>query len=660
MNIIHHFNKHNRYFIRTLFLVVLFILNSITCFARVYHIKQNGVPFEDQLFKIMSDIDKLPGSCVITVKIGSGYYNLNKTVKILGGKHKVIFEGKKYGETIISGSIEIKGWSVLSNGIWKAHVPFAVRQDNLPDQLYVNGRRATRARTPNTGMFILEGTNNEGGLLGAVLEENDYKLVGNIQDNDAPLLSIFRRWAVSKYYLSKYNSVKRTLSFKDMAFPSSNQLKRGNGLVIENTFESMDVRGEWCVDKEGTIYYFPKEDETIENSEFRMPIVERLFEIGTNSNDNTGVVFKNIIFEHTSFGIPPEGCNYDQAASPMSAAIEADEVNNIIFDKCEFRNISNYGIWFRQRCSNSSVINSYFHNLGAGAIKIGSLSRKTIDSTTVTKRITIENNIIFHYGELMESAVGIILFHASDCKITHNDIHYGEYTAISLGWMWGYGYSPSKRNEVAYNKISHIGSGMLYDLGGIYTLGESEGTYIHHNIISDVKVKNADGWGLYLDEGTTGIIAENNVIERCTSGFHQHYGSNNIICNNIFSWGEKSQITLSKVKEDYPLTFSHNFILFETGLLMNGDAVMNTKYCIKNNCYWKVSEGLPKIGNLDLITWLQHRDTTSVFKNESLRYSRKNVTRLLERSVCNAVGFHKFNCNNVGAYKNKKRTLIFN
>ena len=115
--------------------------------------------------------------------------------------------------------------------------------------------------------------------------------------------------------------------------------------------------------------------------------------------------------------------------------------------------------------------------------------------------------------------------------------------------------------------------------------------------------------------------------------------------------------TLSKRE---PVPHVLNFILFETGLLMNGDAVMNTKYCIKNNCYWKVSEGLPKIGTLDLITWLQHRDTTSVFKNESLRYSRKNVTHLLERSVCNAVGLHKFNCNNVGAYKNKKRTLIFN
>lgn len=636
---------------RTIVFSLIVFLTGVTCLAKDFRISQNGTPFEDQLSQILKEIGYLPGNETFIVNIESGYYSISKTIDITAGRHKVIFQGSKSKPTIISGSIPVKEWKVQPDGLWSSHVPFVVKRETLPDQLYVNGVRATRSRTPNDGAFLFSNGTSEESFFGLVLDQKDFKSIGTFGEQDAGILSVFWRWTVSKRHLIKSSPENNSLYFEGKKI----RLEKDNGLIIENTKKGIDIPGEWCVDKNGIIYYYPQKNDLIKETEFRIPIVEKLIRINSKTKENAGLCFKNIIFEHTSYSVPLDGTSLGQAASRMSAAIEADNVNHLTFEECEIRNTSNYGIWLRRGCGESSIIGNYFHDLGAGAVKIGTVEQDTVDSSYLTNHITVDNNIIYRYGLLMESAVGIILFNASDCTVTHNDIHYGNYTGVSLGWVWGYDNSPSKNNEVAYNRISHIGTGLLQDLAAIYTLGKSEGTHIHYNVITDIISKNNEGWGIYTDEGTSGVCIEKNVVSRTTSGgFHQHFGSENVVSNNIFAWGETSQVKLSNVKAERPLLFSRNIIIMNTGLLMTGDSVKSNKFTIEHNCYWKESGGYPLIADVDLNTWLKQRDSSSVFIDPCFRNAKNDDFRLKGNLAADAIGFESFNYFQAGVYGKRK------
>ncbi len=142
-------------------------------------------------------------------------------------------------------------------------------------------------------------------------------------------------------------------------------------------------------------------------------------------------------------------------------------------------------------------------------------------------------------------------------------------------------------------------------MGGIYCLGLSPGTRLRYNRIHDVLSYSYGGWGLYTDEGSSGIMMENNVVYRVKDGaFHQHYGKENTVRNNVLALSAtRGQIIRSRQEEHSSFTVEKNIIYSDDVPVLGGNW-SNDNFTLQSNCYWDASgKPLQFPGGLTLAEW---------------------------------------------------------
>jgi parallel beta-helix repeat protein len=290
------------------------------------------------------------------------------------------------------------------------------------------------------------------------------------------------------------------------------------------------------------------------------------------------------------------------------------------------------------------------HDLGAGGIKIGETTLRK-DPSEITNNIVVDNNIITDAGHIFPCAVGIIIFHASDNKLTHNEISNLRYSGVSVGWIWGYAPSPAKRNIIRFNHIHHLGWGELCDMGGVYTLGASEGTVVSNNVIHHIYSFDYGGWGLYTDEGSFGITMENNLVYACkNSGFHQHYGKENIIRNNIFALNVRAQLQATRVEEHRSISFTNNIIYFDEGTLLSSNW-HNFNLLSDYNCYWDTRTTDIKFADKSFAEWQKTgKDLHSVVADPMFVNPAGFDFRFKNLSVARKIRFIPFDYAQAGVY----------
>ena len=238
-------------------------------------------------------------------------------------------------------------------------------------------------------------------------------------------------------------------------------------------------------------------------------------------------------------------------------------------------------------------------------------------------------------------------------RVAHNHIHDLFYTAISVGWTWGYRESPCRENVIEFNHLHHIGQNLLSDMGAVYTLGLQRGTVVRNNLIHDVSAFTYGGWGLYTDEGSSGIVLENNVVYRCkNAGFHQHYGKENVVRNNIFALNVENQIMRTRPEPHISFFFTNNIVYFDSGNLL-GSNWSNDNYRMDRNVYFDVRQKehpeRVKFPNGSFEEWKKRgHDVNSMIAEPQFVGPAKDDFRLKDSSPALKLGFKQIDLSEVG------------
>jgi hypothetical protein len=92
----------------------------------------------------------------ITISIRAGVYYLPEALVLGPEDSDTIWEAARGEHPVMSGGRLISGWSKAGPHVWTADSPGAYFT-----QLFVGGRRGTRARTPNYGFFRVDGASSQ-------------------------------------------------------------------------------------------------------------------------------------------------------------------------------------------------------------------------------------------------------------------------------------------------------------------------------------------------------------------------------------------------------------------------------------------------------------------------------------------------------------------
>jgi len=568
----------------------------------------------------------------VTVLIHGGVYTLAEPFVLSAEDSDVTYAAAPGERPVISGGQKIEGWKKAAKGpLWTAPAPHYFRQ------MFVNGRRAQRARTPNYGFFRIDGPSSQDKPFQLKYRGNDIRKEWAGSDVE---VIVMLAWADIRMPIVKVDEEAHVATLTGNPRPSNKE--KDARYYIENAPDALDSSGEWYLDrKASTVSYRPLPGEDPSRDEVIAPALTQLVRIEGKPEAGRfvrNVAFRGLDFRYTDWEMTPQGYTDTQAASAIGAVFDAVGAENLAIEHCTFMHLGNYAIWLGRGSKRNQIVGNEIFDIGAGGVRVGETSLRQNEAEQNAENV-IRDNHLHNLGVVYSPAVGIFVAQSSRNTVSHNHIHDLYYTAISVGWSWGYRDTQCKGNIVEYNHLHDIGHEVLSDMGAIYTLGLQPGAVLRNNLIHDVAGFVYGGWGIYPDEGSSDMLIENNIVYGCKSaGFHQHYGANNLVRNNIFAFNKEDEIVRSRAEDHISFTFERNIIYYGQGRLLGGTWA-GDGYRFKQNLYYDVrGSKIP----------LTAQDTGAVIADPLFVNSGGYDFRLRPGSPALKLGFHQIDMKDVG------------
>jgi hypothetical protein len=506
---------------------------------------------------------------MVSIFLEPGRYIISKPIVFSSNEFKyndkkLLIKNRTKEDVVISGGTILNKWKKSDDGFWVGDLPESLGQDAPVRELFIDGKRAVRARYPNDGFLRVHKVGADKRTHFYFARE-DFRHPQKVDDTELVLL---HDWSISRIPILEVDQEKLkittidSIGVKDLDFFALDNWEAQPRYYLENDMAFLDQDYEWYFDAvNNKIFVKLPPADIIDNHELIIPISNNLIHlVGNPDNTLMNIEFEGITFRHSAWNIPKNGYAGVQAAhydprpkkdtgwSVIPAAIMGEFVDRCIFLDCVFENLGGSGLWLGAGATNNQVIRCQFRDVSANGIMIGEgRDRKIGDGPwwqTAPEQVAQNNLIeaceITDCGSQYFGAVGIWSGLAQGTKIKDNELYNLPYTGISIGWMWNPTPTPARQNLVSGNHIHHIMQ-KLSDGGGIYMLGLQPGSKLTNNIIHDVTVNagRAESNGMFLDEGITDVVVSDNIIYNIAkSPIRFHKATTNIVQNNTLFCGE--------------------------------------------------------------------------------------------------------------------------
>lgn len=460
----------------------------------------------------------------LQVCLAGGMYWLSETLELIAqdsgsGGFSVIYRNLDAQAPVLSGGRAISGFELFdaNKQIFRALAPGLSSR-----QLFVNGRRAIRARSKdNYGM-----TRNEHGFTANTTALASFKNPMQIE------LSGELDW---RHYRCPVESiVGNNVRLQSPCWELSQDVPAGGWWPfkqvswVENAYELLDNEGEFYLDETaGQLFYKPRQGEDMAVASVIAPVLETLLSgQGSVAQPLHHVAFRGLTFSHATWAEPSTsvgytswqsgflhrtlGQYYDSGFFVMPANLRFEAVDSLRFEGNTFEHLGAGGIDIYHASRNNSLVGNRFNDISGRAITLGHIDDYAAPAEETIRNNLIKNNAIFHSGVEYRDCAIIFVGYTQDTVIEHNWLRYGPYIGVSLGWGWSsHPESTAGRNMVRFNRIEDFMQ-HTFDGSAVYALGPQRDSSVDHNYILRGLPR---GEGLFPDQGAAYMSWQWNVIE---------------------------------------------------------------------------------------------------------------------------------------------------
>jgi hypothetical protein len=500
--------------------------------------------------------------------------------------NRIKYKALKGARPVISGGVEVSGWQHRGGGVWVAEINSGIADRGFRE-LFIDGKRATRARHPNSEYLRVA-------EVGADRRTNfrfntgDFPTPVNPQQTE---LVLIHDWSISRILLADVDDENNRLTAvdsigaKSLDFFNLDNWEKNPRYYLENDLAFLDAPSEWFFDNHNALLYLMlPEDSDPAQMKVIVPVTDSHLVImeGSEQQRVRNISFEDITFSYCSWLIPEKGyagiqaCHFDSRPaadgwSVVPAAVYVKWAENCTFIRCRFTQLGGSAIWLSAGSRDCTIADSHFEDISANAIMLGDGRDRKVNGVVWWKAApeqtangnTVINNTINAIGKQFYGAVGIWCGFTAKTIISGNHLHNLPYTGISVGWEWSPISTPCRENHLIGNHIHHIMQ-TLSDGGGIYMLGLQPGSTITSNLIHDVTVNagRAESNGMFLDEGATDLIISDNIIYNIAkSPLRFHRATTNLVRNNVLSCNDGIPPVQYNDTREEVITLENNLIL---------------------------------------------------------------------------------------------------